>query len=1015
MSRVARAGRNASAWLSGLVLVASLAPSALAQSLGGISGTMSAGLASAYPADWQRTNTFASMQLTNSTQEVVTADIKVTLVRNGTEVAATPPVQRLYPVGGFFVPTPEVTTWQSLRFGGKVGEAVDLTGRLPDGVYTVCVDISNVRGTSSGAQYTGFSQCATFFSFFPKPPQLVAPGDGGLVSTPSPVFQWTPVLSNLGGRLPHFFRLVEVYPGQTPERAIEANRAIFEQVFGTNMPGGDQSSFTYPAFAPFLLNGHRYAWRVQALLTVGTSGSGGLGTTLAAKPGASFTQFNARPLGENEGRSKVYTFTWSSDPMAAAKGAPSDLAPVGEESRMGNVWSPPNGGAVSRYSETGSGQDDGGISAGQAGMEEGAAEGSNFADRLARVMASLWKQGPGAASAVARAGGKGAMVPPSAPSSGVAIAASRTGSGASASGIGSGASTSGTGSGVAASRTTPSSSDSRLAAAPDPGSDAQPATTTESGAAADSTAQAAVAPPPPPPAAPPSSDGPGLGPGWARLHGTASLSGEAYSSDGLATPNRPDRSSRVVTGLSVGVMKDQMRIPVSALFSDDQVAFRQNINQVAVAPRFRWAGVTAGNFSPQFSSYTMADATILGGGLELAPKQWHIGVVSGRARKAITQTSVLGIVPQFARNMTAGRIGYGNPLANSVEFSILHATDDPHSIAGAESTLTLTPEGNTVYSVKAQGLLPTRHLRAVVETALSRYDRDRRADASSVDGRALGLQLFHETGLTRVGVKAEYLNGGFMTLGNSGITGDRVDVGLNAHVALLQGKVNLDGMAGVRNDAVSEALAAETRRRNYGLNGSWQPGPRFGADAQMAIYSNESDATDSLFLGNSNTTRVYSVAPHTAWTVGRIQNSFTCSATMQKSENGGVIADTKSLTLLGNWAAQVGAPLSINLTGSYTKTDFEIAVSELSAFGPGFTLAAFRAKLLTNAQLQVTRTRTGNAGTDTDLTPRLEMRWEFAPRQALVLRGNFRRFQYAVPGTPEFNERIASLEYVTNL
>jgi hypothetical protein len=121
---------------------------------------------------------------------------------------------------------------------------------------------------------------------------------------------------------------------------------------------------------------------------------------------------------------------------------------------------------------------------------------------------------------------------------------------------------------------------------------------------------------------------------------------------------------------------------------------------------------------------------------------------------------------------------------------------------------------------------------------------------------------------------------------------------------------------------------------------------------------------------------------------------------MQKSENGGAIADTKSLTLLGNWAAQVGTPLSINLSGSYTKTDFEIAVSELSAFGPGFTLAAFRAKLLTNAQLQVTRTRTGNAGTDTDLTPRLEMRWEFAPRQALVLRGNFRRFQYAVPGTP---------------
>src|SRR5262249_13255624 len=148
------------------------------------------------------------------------------------------------------------------------------------------------------------------------------------------------------------------------------------------------------------------------------------------------------------------------------------------------------------------------------------------------------------------------------------------------------------------------------------------------------------------------------------------------------------------TGLSVGVLGDRMRIPVSALVSDDQVSFRQNINQVAVAPRWQWAGLTAGNFSPQLGSYTVADATIMGGGLELAPKQWHVGLVSGRARKAIPATLAALVNPQFERNMTAGHIGYGNPLTNSVDFSVLHATDDPNSIAGAESTLTVTPEGN---------------------------------------------------------------------------------------------------------------------------------------------------------------------------------------------------------------------------------------------------------------------------------------------------------------------------------
>ncbi|MGE5179156.1 MAG: hypothetical protein ACM3PF_08710, partial [Bacteroidota bacterium] len=504
---------------------------------------------------------------------------------------------------------------------------------------------------------------------------------------------------------------------------------------------------------------------------------------------------------------------------------------------------------------------------------------------------------------------------------------------------------------------------------------------------------------------------------WAKLHGTTSVTGETYSSDGLAVPNRPDRSSRVVTGLSVGVLKDQMRIPVSALVSDDQVAFRQNINQVAVAPRFRWAGLTAGNFSPQFSSYTLSDATILGAGFELAPSQWRIGFVDGRARKAITPSvDGLAITPQFARDVLAGRVGYGNPAANALEFSVMRANDDPGSIAGAESTITVTPEGNTVYALKAQGLLPREHVRAIVETALSRYDRDRRADVPTLSGHAVGVQIFHETPLVHTGIKAEYLNGGFMDLGNSAITGDRVDLGLNAGVQLMQGKLTFDGTAGTRSDGVSALVAAPTRRQTYGLNGAWQPGQHFGANAQMSVYANRAAATDTLLLGaSSNTTRVYSVAPHTAWMVGHVQNTLGASATVQRSENGGAYPSTKCLSLAGNWGAAIAPQLQVTLDGNYTKTDLTLLVTEQSAFGPGFTLAAFRSKLLTNALLQFTRSRTGNSGTDTEFTPRVETRWEFAAHQAVVLRANFRQYKYAAPYTPLFDERTASIEYVTNL
>jgi hypothetical protein len=286
-----------------------------------------------------------------------------------------------------------------------------------------------------------------------------------------------------------------------------------------------------------------------------------------------------------------------------------------------------------------------------------------------------------------------------------------------------------------------------------------------------------------------------------------------------------------------------------------------------------------------------------------------------------------------------------------------------------------------------------------------------------LDGRALGLQLFHDTGLSHVGVKAEYLDGGFTTLGNTGITGDRLELGANARVQMLKGKLSLDGTAGLQNEGVNTSAIADTRRRSYGLNGSWQPGFRFGTDAQISIYTSESDASDSLLQGTRNATRMFAVSPHTTWNYAGIQHSVSCSAMLQRSKNlsGGTFLNTESLTLFANWALAISQPWTVTVSGNYTKTDFDISVSEVSSVGPGFTWAAFRSRVLTNAQVQFMRSRNGNSGTDYDVAPRLETRWEFAPHQAIVVRGNYRHFKYANGLTPLFDERTASLEYVTNL
>ncbi len=914
--------KNRTRWLAAAALAASLllvkTPAAHAQALQPLSFFYTAvPTPSAYPADWQSTPSLTFMQVFNPNNVPITGYFFAALLVGNTVVGQTDPTIHFFPLGATILQTPQQVYWKTLKLTGRTREVFDRTGRLPDGTYTVQIFFFNGQ-TVTGIPVPPAQTSAQFTVSFPKPPSLLAPMDGSVVRIPTPVFQWQPIFDATGLQPDYLFRLVEILPGQTPLRAVEANRPVYES-FVSATP-----TFTYPAEAPLLQPDHAYAWRVQAV----TQSSAPAGT-----PSSGPTVL--QPFGQNEGRSQVYTFTVSIPGRHAIDQAALPAAAPGAEpggARKGE----------SRYGEA------------VPGDEASAAEPQlgNFADRILHLLAAAWR--PGDLGTVARAhlAWKEQPAPDATPSGGDA--------------------------------------------SPTPG-DATPPT-------GDGT---------------PGTPGPaGLGPMWARLHGTASLASEAYSHDGYGTPTRPDRSARVVSGLSLGLLQDRLRVPIDALVSGDQVSFRQNINQVSLTPRFEWAGLMAGNFAPQYSEFTLEDATLLGGGFDLSPGRFHLGLVDGRSQKAITPSATQLVQPQFSRNVVAGHVGYGNPQADNVDFAVMQAMDDKGSLGRTDSTLLATPEGNTVYSLRGQGALPGEHLVARVETAFSRYNRDRRAAGGEVNGRAVGLDLARQTGATETAARVEYLNGGFMSLGNSGITGDRVGFMLSEKAQMAQGKLMLSGATGWRNDAVSDVVASPTKRWNLTLNGTWQVLQNFGADVQTAFYTTSTGATDST--GNmDNTTRLFSVAPRWTVPVGRLKNTLTGSVVVQSSSNSrhgpAPIYDTNSLALLANWTGAVSSLWSLNLSGNYTRTDFQVAVTEVSIFGPGITWNSRNSRLQGNLQLQVTRSRTGNSGVDTEAAPHLDMRWSFARNQALVLKGNYRGYRYANPALAEFNERLASLEYTTTL
>jgi len=881
---------------------------------------------SSYPADWQTKSSLATLTVVNPDPLPITATVRAEVTLGGFVVGATTPVARQYPAGTSFYETPAIAAWSTLSFTGRVRDSHEQTGRLPDGSYQVCVTLDNIM-TSTGQALLPATGCGPFTAYVPKPPSLLMPPNGSTVVSPAPVFQWTPIFGPSGGQPGYYFRLVEILPGQVPLQAIEANRPVLESsVSGTSV-------LVYPAYAPHLESGRRYAWRVQAINNVfvfnpeSPSFNNGSSISSASDPSTIYTFLTKIP-----GRLAL------PDPPAGAEGEGIRESAPG---RLGAAPAPSHGGAG----------------------------GGTFADRIVRHNVASWNPDDVRAGHATYRNASSSFGGPE----GIAVGA--------------------------LAEADPDAPPTPDGTEPAPTSVPEEPVTEVAQAAGDDT-----------PA--------GVGPEWMRLHGSFSLMGEAYSRSGSGPATRPDRDARVVTGLSVGLLQDRLQVPVDALISGDQVSFRQNINQIGIRPQLNWAGMRAGNFAPQYATYTLADATLLGGGLELTPNRWRVGFSKGRSREAIMPSPGYFVIPQFERNVTAGHIGLGDPATNLVDFSILEAEDDEESLGGADSSFTITPQRNTVYSVRAQGVLPNRSLRAEVETAFSRFDRDTRADVEDVDGRAIGLKLLRETAMSSAGFSVEYLNGGFMTFGNSTIQGDRLDVGVTGRVQLLQGRLLLDGSAGVRNDDVSDAFALETTRRNAALNSSWQPTPAFGTDVQLSIFSNKSDGQDSS-ASSKNTSRTIALSPRLQWASGRFRHSLTGSAMLQTSDNSTdgptPLYDTENQSLLANWTVAPSNAWSVSLSGNYTRTDYEVTTTEQSTFGPGFTWNTPSGRVQGVAQVQFIRSRTGNAGVDTEVAPRLEMRWAFARQQAFVLRAIYRRYQFARPTSPEFNERTASLEYVATL
>ena len=141
------------------------------------------------------------------------------------------------------------------EIGGDRLEQIIRSGKLPEGSYTIRLEAEPVNQDPDIITSPGI---ATFRVRYPQPPVLMSPADQSMVTQKVPTFSWTPITGAPGEQFEYRILLVEMFEGQTPQRAIEANRVHMEQTIT------GRTTFPYTQEYLPLEEGKRYAWQITA-------------------------------------------------------------------------------------------------------------------------------------------------------------------------------------------------------------------------------------------------------------------------------------------------------------------------------------------------------------------------------------------------------------------------------------------------------------------------------------------------------------------------------------------------------------------------------------------------------------------------------------------------------------------------------------------------------------------------------------------------------------------------------
>lgn len=448
-----------------------------------------------------------------------------------------------------------------------------------------------------------------------------------------------------------------------------------------------------------------------------------------------------------------------------------------------------------------------------------------------------------------------------------------------------------------------------------------------------------------------------------RFSGNITTTGQLYAHSGNV--GRWPGESYTISLTPHATLFSTFSLGLDVLLSSQGSDVRQNISQFGVNPTLGWATLHLGDFSDDYSEFTIQGTRLRGAGLDLKPGIFRFSVQGGQSHRAVFAGQ--GNIT-YAQHLYAGMIGLGREGGTHLNLMVVKAKDDSLSLQPAlTDTLLLDtiplplrpqaqtrPQENLVVGAAGQLSLFGGRFALKGEGDGAVITHDLAADPAKPSSVAFGglvnnfiplklstsgdmaYKVDGTAALGTVGLHGgyQYVGAGYTSLGLSYVINDREGYNFGGNFALLQSRILVVAQLQHQNDNLLGQKVATTNQDAQTVSLSLRPAQTFTATITGLRTLVANDAASDTFAVHDQSVALTTNLAYQASLLGK-QTTLSVAYGFQRTTDQNVVTPVPRVSVQNvSGSIQIGLTKAISVAPSLSiaATQTEGAATQSNAF-----------------------------------------------------------------------------------